>query len=60
MEIKLFGERNLLITWFLSDVKVELGSEFSVSNVVIDVERFGNLVSPDEIAKVDTSKLRNL
>lgn len=54
------GQTTLIISWFLSDVKVELGSEFSVANVVVDEERFGSLVEPSEIAKVDTSKLRNL
>lgn len=54
------GQTTLIISWFLSDVKVELGSEFSVANVVVDAERFGSLVEPSEIAKVDTSKLRNL
>ena len=54
------GQTTLIISWFLSDVKVELGSEFSVANVVVDSERFGSLVEQSEIAKVDTSKLRNL
>lgn len=54
------GQTTLVISWFLSDVKVELGSEFSVANVVVDSERFGSLVEQSEIAKVDTSKLRNL
>lgn len=54
------GQTTLIISWFLSDVKVELGSEFSVANVVVDAERFGSLVEQSEIAKVDTSKIRNL
>ena len=54
------GQTTLVISWFLSDVKVELGSEFSAANVVVDSERFGSLVEQSEIAKVDTSKIRNL
>ena len=50
----------LTITWLYDKVSVELGSAFSVANIVVDSERFGNLVDPNEIAKVDTSKLRNL
>lgn len=57
---KTSGEVKLIITWLLGDVKVELGSQFSVANVVIDVERFGKFVPQEELAKVDTSKLRNL
>lgn len=47
----------LTITWLYDKVSVELGSAFSVANIVVDSERFGNLVDPNEIAKVDTSKI---
>ena len=57
---KTVGDAYLIITWLLGDVKVELGSQFSVANVVVDVQRFGSLVAQEELAKVDTNKIRNL
>ena len=57
---KTIGKTKLIITWLYNDVKVELGSEFSVANVVVDAERFGKYVSQEELNKVDVNKLRNL
>lgn len=51
------GTCELIITWLIQEVDLELGSEFSVANVVIDVDRFGSLVPAEELAKVNTMAL---
>lgn len=51
------GNCELMITWLIQEVDLELGSEFSVANVVIDAERFGALVPETELAKVNTMAL---
>lgn len=51
------GKSELMITWLIQEVSVELGSEFSVANVVIDTERFGALVPETELAKVNNMVL---
>ncbi len=51
------GTCDLIITWLIQEVDLELGSEFSVANIVIDVDRFGALVPETELAKVNTMAL---
>lgn len=57
---KTVGETKLIITWLFGEVDVELGSSFSISNIVIDSERFGKYVSQEELSKVDPNRIRNL
>ena len=57
---KTVGETKLIITWLYGEVDVELGSSFSVSNVVIDVERFGKYITQEELSKVNPNQIRNL
>lgn len=47
------GTCKLMITWLIQEVNLELGSPFSVANVVIDTARFGSLVPESELAKVN-------
>lgn len=51
------GTCELMITWLLQEVYIEFGGEFSVADVVIDVDRFGSLVPEEELAKVNTMEL---
>lgn len=51
------GNCELMITWLIQEVNLELGSSFSVANVVIDSERFGSLIPESELAKVNTMVL---
>lgn len=51
------GNCELMITWLIQEVNLELGSSFSVANVVIDSERFGSLIPESELAKVNPMAL---
>lgn len=51
------GNCELMITWLIQEVNLELGQEFSVANIVIDAERFGALVPEAELAKVNNMVL---
>lgn len=54
-ENETIGECNLTITWLIPEVTIELGDPFSIKNLVLDVEEFGDRIPQSEIDKVDTS-----
>lgn len=47
------GECNLKITWLVQELVLELGTPFSKESIVLDIEKFGNLVPQSEIDKVN-------
>ena len=49
------GECNLKITWLIPEVTIEIGQSFSLSNLVLDVDEFGDRIPQSEIDKIDES-----
>ncbi len=47
------GECNLKIAWLIPEVVIEIGEEFSIENLILDVEEFGDRIPQSEIDKVD-------
>lgn len=47
------GECKLTITWLIQELVLELGTPFSKESIVLDIERFGDLVPQSEIDKVN-------
>lgn len=50
------GECNLKISWIIPEIELELGDDFSLQDIVLDVKKFGKYISSSELKKVDTSK----
>ncbi len=54
-ENETIGNCNLKIAWLIPEIVLEVGDKFSIENLVLDVEKFGDRVPKSEIDKVDTS-----
>ena len=51
------GECTLTITWFKTEVYIELGNKITVGDIVFDEKEYEDRVSKDELKEIDTSKL---
>lgn len=47
----------LTITWIKSEIYIELGTELKLEDLVFNVEEFGESVSKEDLANVNTSEL---
>lgn len=53
------GNCKLKLSWILPEVDIELGKTLSIEDVVLDTEKFGEYVSSDELAQVNTKQVGN-